>query len=500
MAGLPNFATYFGRDTLMTALMMEPIWTPTMLEHVMTSVLRKLSPRGEVSHEEALGGQAIRENAAAYSRLVTEFLGNEAESAAIRTKAENLLANLQAVREDYRMLDDDFQLPVLVARYLTRSDVPRERKLAFLVGDVGKGENNKRIDLIWRNLAYVAQCTHAYAQNPVAENLIAFPKADATRWFSGSWRDSSYGYANGRFAMDINVVWVPQALKSLHEILNFLQEKDVSTEKLAGTLSEISGNDLLEYAKNPALLEKAIACWEGSHRHFAVHLTLTEVQEKIKAKLDWLPQEEKAYWGKILGQAKVPEEGVHFLALSLDGAGKPIPVANTDIGMWLFLDDWTEQILQGKITAEEALARLQTLVLPAPIGLFVEGIGPLVSQDTYASAEIWENFRRDPYHSPRVVWGREVNLLILGLRKQILAALDPQDELKDPRLESFVAALRHMLTTIRTAVDASGLRHNELWSYRIQDTRLLPVRYATSCDVQLWNLTDLAVRFLLEGK
>ena len=63
MAGLPNFATYFGRDMMMTALMMRPIWTPAMSEHVIARVLRKLGPDGDVSHEEALGGQAIRENA-----------------------------------------------------------------------------------------------------------------------------------------------------------------------------------------------------------------------------------------------------------------------------------------------------------------------------------------------------------------------------------------------------------------------------------------------------
>ena len=34
MAGLPNFATYFGRDMMMTALMMRPIWRPEMSEHV----------------------------------------------------------------------------------------------------------------------------------------------------------------------------------------------------------------------------------------------------------------------------------------------------------------------------------------------------------------------------------------------------------------------------------------------------------------------------------
>ena len=47
------------------------------------------------------------------------------------------------------------------------------------------------------------------------------------------------------------------------------------------------------------------------------------------------------------------------------------------------------------------------------------------------------------------------------------------------------------------AVQASGLEHNELWSYRIEDGRLLPTRYGTSSDIQLWNATNLAVQFVL---
>jgi len=83
MAGLPTYATYFGRDMLMTALLMEPVWSDTMPEFVMGAALAKLAPDGEVSHEEALGGQAIREN-------VAEFL---------KTGDRSLLRDLQRTRE-----------------------------------------------------------------------------------------------------------------------------------------------------------------------------------------------------------------------------------------------------------------------------------------------------------------------------------------------------------------------------------------------------------------
>ncbi|MDQ6925563.1 MAG: hypothetical protein M3154_04920, partial [Candidatus Eremiobacteraeota bacterium] len=81
MAGLPTYATYFGRDQLMTALMMRPIWRDQALEVVIGSVLRALSPEGAVSHEESIGEQATREAAIAYARLI------EAETRAARAGA-----------------------------------------------------------------------------------------------------------------------------------------------------------------------------------------------------------------------------------------------------------------------------------------------------------------------------------------------------------------------------------------------------------------------------
>jgi hypothetical protein len=112
----------------------------------------------------------------------------------------------------------------------------------------------------------------------------------------------------------------------------------------------------------------------------------------------------------------------------------------------------------------------------------VEGLGPLVANDAYASRRIWERFQADPYHGPRVVWGREVNLLLLGLAHQVAHAPDES-----------VKLLHRMLD----AVNASGLQHNELWSYEVKDERLQPTRYGTSSDVQLWNTTNLVVQFVL---
>ncbi|MCZ6818937.1 MAG: hypothetical protein O7G31_05535, partial [Calditrichaeota bacterium] len=91
-----------------------------------------------------------------------------------------------------------------------------------------------------------------------------------------------------------------------------------------------------------------------------------------------------------------------------------------------------------------------------------------------------------------------VNLFFLGLAKQILTAYDSEGRLKDAKLGPYVQELRAILEKTLAAVEASGLKHNELWSYQIEGEKLLPARYATTTDIQLWNLTNLAVQFLLD--
>jgi hypothetical protein len=427
MAGLPTYATYFGRDMLMTALLMEPVWADTMPEFVMGAALAKLAPDGEVSHEEALGGQAIRENA-------TEFL---------KTGDSTLLRNLQATRENYWMVDDDFQLPVVAGHYFANSKVPDARKRAFV---------RRWGAALRKNLAYVARQAAPYAREPVATNLVSFKRDDNGWWHPGSWRDSRVGYAGGRFAFDVNVVWVPAALRAIGAIDSTLRALGEPGIEGAGEIA------------------RAAQEWRGTGRHFMVALAPAEVESRVRAKLASLPALERAHWDSVLARSGFPADTLRFPAISLDSAGQPIPVMSTDPGMWLLLE---------RQPAPREAELLRPFLLPYPVGLFIDGVGLAVANDAYASPQVWDMFARDLYHSPRVVWGREVNVLLAALAtRNRPGAID----------------------SVRGVVERSGLQYAELWSYKFEGGALRPVRYGSSSDVQLWTLTDLAVQYLLNSR
>ncbi len=499
MAGLPNYATYFGRDMMMTSLMMQPVWTDAMPEFVVASALRKLGPRGDVSHEEALGGQAIRENAAEYNAHMTEYFrlarrGNRAAADTALAHARGLLIDLQKVRENYHMRDDEFQLPVVAARYLVNPAVSTARKKAFLMDSSdGRGP---RIGLLLRELGLVASLAAPYAREPVVQNLIGSPRLDSEHWRSISWRDSNAGYANGRFAMDINAIWVPYALQSIGEILASLRAMGYSQRDLAGFGPE-ADTELAEFVRDPASLQRAIQNWRVAVRHFVVTLTPEDIETRVNAKLQSLPPQERSYWQRVLSATAADKSALGFLAISLDSAGRPIPVVNTDPATGIFLRD-AKDVSPGAVGSVER--DVGAITRPYPVGLFVERLGPVVANDAYASTAVWEAFRRDTYHSPRVVWGREVNLILLGLANQITGATDSAGNVRpvSPGLIEHVDKMRGALIRTYLAVEASGLKHNELWSYEISGGTLRPIRYGASTDVQLWNVTDLAVQFVLK--
>ena len=152
MAGLPNFATYFGRDMMMTALMMRPIWTAGMSEHVIASVLRKLGPNGDVSHEEALGGQAIRENAVVYDSLVR-----------VRPVGRGTGGSRKPSEDSRELPHDRRRVPAAGAGRRDTSPIPpfRPRKSAPSCSTAPMARGS-RLSLLLREMALVTTWTRPY--------------------------------------------------------------------------------------------------------------------------------------------------------------------------------------------------------------------------------------------------------------------------------------------------------------------------------------------------
>jgi hypothetical protein len=195
----------------------------------------------------------------------------------------------------------------------------------------------------------------------------------------------------------------------------------------------------------------------------------------VTARVEALPEAERRYWTGVLAALSLRD--TLFLALSLDAAGNPIAIANSDPSTRLFLSTIRPTRLA------EASCETFGFVQPYPVGLFIDGVGPVVANDAYASPAIWPRFESDRYHGPRV-GGREVNLFMLGVMNQIATARDT----------AYANELRAALERVRSAVEASAF-HSELWSYEVRGGRAEPARYGTGSDVQLWSMTDLAVQF-----
>jgi hypothetical protein len=494
MAGLPNYATYFGRDMLLTALMMRPVWRPGMSELVVATALRKLSPRGEVSHEEALGGQAVREAAAEYAALVEDHRRAAAEGRrdaadSLLARAHDVLRDRRRVRENYHMIDDELQLPVLVARWLDDPDVPAARKRAFLADSTDSGE--PRLRRLLRALALVARMTAAYADEPRVEHLIPFPARDSAGWSPASWRDSRAGYAGGRHAMDVNAIWAPHALSSVQRILLALERLGMPADSaLRAVPVQDDQAPLRRWAREPDALRRAIEVWRGAARHFVVALDAQEVRTRVRARLAALPAAERAHWSRVLATTGADRDSLEFLSLALDAAGRPIGVASTDPATGLFLDAGAPADARPAGDTAGVLRDVRLFVREFPVGLLVDGVGPVAANDAYAAPAVWEAFERDRYHGPRVVWGREVNLFLLGVAGHA-AALDER-----PTGAAAARELRAAAARVAGAVAAAGFR-SELWSYELRDGRMVAVRYGTGSDVQLWSTTDLAVQWAL---
>ncbi|EKG09248.1 glycogen debranching enzyme [Macrophomina phaseolina MS6] len=195
LAGAWRFLTYFGRDSMISLLLLQPILSEGeggTIEAVIGAVIERINRTdGSVCHEETIGDYAT------YLNL-----------------QQNILST--APQYDYKMIDTDFLLPIVLYEYFVRSDVGRVRKDDFFstlatVDPANEGFDYGTLVLISAEKIMNITSTFAVKGGQVRENLIHLKEGQAV----GQWRDSTYGIGGGRIPYDVNTALVPAALRAI---------------------------------------------------------------------------------------------------------------------------------------------------------------------------------------------------------------------------------------------------------------------------------------------
>lgn len=437
LAGSWRFNTYFGRDTLMSVRLLMPVLTPEAVETGLGAVLDRLSPRGEVAHEEAIGEFAVLEH------LTKEGVRSDAPVC------------------DYAMVDSSYLLAPVAGAWLLDDPRARTRAEPFLevAGSGCGGPSRRRGEALVANLRFVVRSAAAFAAAPSAENLISLKPGHDT----GEWRDSDTGLGGGRHPYDVNAVLAPAALEAVARLY--------------------ASGLLRPYLDDPdrALFARAAAMAQTWRRRapgfFTVEVAPAEAAREVAAYAATSAVPARPALEALGGR------GVRFHALSLDAAGRPIAVMNSDLGF---------ELLFGRPADTDAMAaEVDALLRPFPAGLLTD-VGMVVADAAYAPLALQASFSRNAYHGA-VVWSWQQAMFAAGLERQL-----GRTDLTPSARARLTAAQARLWKAIQATPE---MNNSELWSWRHDDGRYHVAAFgASGGDVdesnaaQLWSTVYLAVR------
>jgi hypothetical protein len=434
LAGSWRFDTYFGRDTLMSLTLLAPVLQHLAIESGIAAVLARLAPNGEVAHEEDIG-----------------------EFAVLRNQREGR-GNIDTPIYDYGMIDDDFMLAPVVANWVLDND-GMKRAPEFLAARTPSGQRHG--DALVQNLLWVVQRTAAFAADPQPTHLVGIKEGRMT----GQWRDSEEGLGRGRYAYDVNVVFVPAALDAVHRLLQSGLLDPYIDDQRRRTLQQAAAQRDAWSQKAPPL--------------FAVTLPAEQARARISEYASSIGVNASSALASLDKDANALFE---FNALSLDDAGNPIPVMHSDDGFALLFTSPTPEQLERSLTA---------IMRPFPAGLMTP-IGLLVANPAFADRDTQARFGPEAYHGT-VVWSWQQAVFAAGLSRQ-LARTDLPAHLR--------TQLQRAKAQLWAAIDATNeLRTSELWSWSFADGRYRAEPFGQhsahvdeSNAAQLWSTVFLSFR------
>ena len=429
LAGSWRFNTYFGRDTLMSLQLLMPVLQPHAVEAGLAAVLDRVSAGGEVAHEEDIGEYAV---------LRRVLQGDPPSAAPIF---------------DYKMIDDDFLLPIVAAHYLLGTAKGRTRARDFLAREALSGETYGA--MLVRNLRYIVSAASAFARDANWQNLVSLKAGESV----GNWRDSEDGLGGGRFPYDVNGVFVPAALAAISRLHESGVVRSYTDGSATALFSETAGMAEVWLREAPA--------------YFEVNMppgTAATGVERYARRVDI---------ESSTALASLANEPVVFRAVALDGRGRPVPILNSDEAFaLLFLD----------IAPVEIERLLLALTRPFPAGLMTD-VGMVVANPAYAVDDLQPLFGRGRYHGT-VIWSWHQAMLAAGIARQL-----GRTELPASTRDALTRAETLLTDALAASHDARG---SELWSwsqsgdqYRVERFGQQQADETESNAAQLWSTVHL---------
>lgn len=357
LAGSWRFDTYFGRDTLMSVRLLMPALQPAAVETGLRSVIERLSPQGEVAHEEDIGEFAILDH----------------------RKADG--SNSDAPVYDYKMIDGDFLLAPVARAWFIDDPRGRPRAAAFLAEREGNTTVGARL---MTNLRYLIARATPFARDPALKNLIGLKPGVPV----GEWRDSNDGLGGGRYPYDVNVALVPASLDAAGALY------------AAGLLTPyLTPSDKAAFDALPRTLQVWRARAPG---FFAQTVAAGDARAAVAAFAD------RAGVPAVPALRALGEAPLRYNAIALGADGRPVPVMHSDEGFAL---------LFGRPSAVQLTTAAETITRPFPAGLMT-GVGMLVANPAFAPPALQAKFGSNAYHGT-VIWSWQQALAAAGLARQL---------------------------------------------------------------------------------
>jgi hypothetical protein len=364
LAGSWRFNTYFGRDTLISMRLLMPVLSAEAVESGLASVLTRLSPTGEVAHEESIGEFAILER-----RHHGEPLSDRPVF-------------------DYKMIDGNYLLAPVACAWLLDDERGRRGAARFLAHKIGAEAQSARTagaELV-ANVRFVVKSALAFAEDTRISHLIGLKAGLQV----GEWRDSEEGLGRGRYPYDVNAVFVPAALEAAGRLL------------ASGVL------DPYLYDGDRPLLSKATSMALVWRMNAPPLFEVTVSNSTARSQLQAYAQEQGVPADAAL--RSIGESPVRFHALSLDADGAPVLIMHSDEGF---------ELLFGRPDAAAIAMAADTVARPFPAGLMTDA-GMVVANPAFAAPPVRARFTKNAYHGA-VIWSWQQAVLAAGLERQLRA-------------------------------------------------------------------------------